>query len=698
MKNKISTTIIIAIVSCSIIMSALVGILSIVKCTNIVKIQKRENLSNIVLSKGNEYSAQMDKVENAVKELSVLILDGIDVHKAKSKNYMDAYENGLSLLMRNLGKSNSGLVGMYINFDPKFTGGEKPYSVTYKYDEQKKQSLVKRDDSPLTDFYESNINMDWYYNPIKAQKGVWSKPYIDSSSKINMISYTMPIYSNKELIGVSGIDISFERLKKLILSTKIYGTGSAFLLDKDYSFIVGTNKKLTDKLNTTENGKYKFITDELESKKSFVTTVDFEGNNQMMGYLKLTNGQIMAVKVYTSEIFQDLTDVTHIIILIIAIGIILSIIIALTISKRISKPIVVASNFIGKLSKLDLSSSNNDFEINQMLLSKNEIGVMGNNLIELRKELTNVIKELAEDSNEILESSSNISYTTDQISLKMDVINESVKQVSLGAEQLSATTEEVNATVDDIVNNIDQVSYKSNLGINIAKEIEKQANRVKISTAASISQTETLYSEKQINILNAIEKGKVVGQVILMVDEIKSIASQTNLLALNAAIEAARAGDQGRGFAVVADEVRKLAEQSSKAVRNIEFITAEVQIAFENLSVNSQDVLDFIADKVKPDYEAFLQTSNQYGADAEEFNAMSSDVGNSMDTVHKTVMEIQGAIENVSATSEESVASSEEILASVNESAIAIQEIARTSHNQTIVAKKLSDIVQKFKM
>ena len=379
------------------------------------------------------------------------------------------------------------------------------------------------------------------------------------------------------------------------------------------------------------------------------------------------------------------------IIVAIALGLVVAIILGFTIATSISKHIRMLLIVAQALGENDLSKT---VDID----SKDEIGGLAKAINKAITNLKMLIGEVAESATDISATSEELSATTQEISAKMDIVNEAVRQVSLGAEQLSATTQEVNATTESIANNVAEVTIRAHEGNKISKDIEVKAKQVRKGAENSSSTANKLYLEKQESILKAIEEGKVVSEVKLMADEIGSIASQTNLLALNAAIEAARAGEQGKGFAVVADEVRKLAEESSTTVQRIHEVTGKVQKAFQNLSNNAKDILAFIDDKVKPDYGLFVDTSKQYGADAIEFNNLSTNIGDSMSIVNNTVSEIKMAIENVSATAEESVASSEEILASVNESVMAIQEIAKASQNQAILAEKLNVMVQRFKL
>ena len=196
----------------------------------------------------------------------------------------------------------------------------------------------------------------------------------------------------------------------------------------------------------------------------------------------------------------------------------------------------------------------------------------------------------------------------------------------------------------------------------------------------------------------AIEDGKVVDSIKVMADTIGDIAEQTNLLALNAAIEAAKAGEQGKGFAVVAEEVRRLAEESAEAVINIQNTIVKVQQAFKSSIDTGSDILEFINTKVDEQFNAYGETGNRYYNDSELVSKMSEEIAAMSEEIAATVGQVSEAVQNMAEASQKSSEESEIIKESMSETTRTIEQVALTTQSQAEIAKKLNEIVQKFKL
>jgi len=127
---------------------------------------------------------------------------------------------------------------------------------------------------------------------------------------------------------------------------------------------------------------------------------------------------------------------------------------------------------------------------------------------------------------------------------------------------------------------------------------------------------------------------------------------------LNTAIESARAGEAGKVFAIVAEEVRKLAEESAASVSSIQQTIGKLQLAFKIQFENANGILNFINEKVAPDYEIFATTGKQYLKDAEMIKQFTQAFSNNTMGIKSFIDEISKAIESVASTSEEGVAGS----------------------------------------
>jgi methyl-accepting chemotaxis protein len=371
----------------------------------------------------------------------------------------------------------------------------------------------------------------------------------------------------------------------------------------------------------------------------------------------------------------------------------ISFIISTLLGLKITNSSLKEINKILKFSK-DISNGvlNKPIELN----SKDEIGMIAEKLNIAGDSIKALVEEIIHSTDHMNASSQELSATTEEISSMMSSVNESTYQIAKGSENLSSVTEEISASTQEMNENITKLSYKAHEAAQSSDEIKKRAVNIKEKASKSIEEGKSIYDEKRKNIIKAIEDGKIVSEVKTMAASIVSISEQTNLLALNAAIEAARAGEQGRGFAVVAEEVRKLSEESSKSVKSINQMVLAVENAFNNISKSGNEVLDYIANVVTPNYQLLMDTGIQYEKDAEFINNMSNGINDSLKQIKVVVSQVNIAVEDAASTAEQSASGSEEILGSVNEVTKAIEDIALSSQSQAELSQKIAQIVNKF--
>lgn len=374
---------------------------------------------------------------------------------------------------------------------------------------------------------------------------------------------------------------------------------------------------------------------------------------------------------------------------------ILSIMITLVIGGIISKD---STKVLLKIKALATRLSNYDFSEDLILKRRDEYGETAETLNKAQENVRELINVINESAKKVDESSENLAYSISEVSRNFNEVNEATKRINTSVQENSAIAEEISASVEEVNSTVTILSEKATDGTNNVINIKDRANNVENSSKKAIDIISKVYEEKEEKIIKSIEEGKVVNEIGIMANTISKIAEQINLLSLNAAIEAARAGEQGKGFAVVAEEVRKLADQSSEAVKNVKDVITKVQKSFEDLSVNSNELLQFMDADVNKQFKDFSSIGKQYYEDADFVNEMSTELAGMSEEISATISQVSDAVQHMAEMSQKSSESTNHIELSFNESMLSINKMSQTAKEQLALANSLGEIIKRFKI
>ena len=479
--------------------------------------------------------------------------------------------------------------------------------------------------------------------------------------------------------NISNDDDYIQECSQIVKEISMEGISSAYgyLVDTDGTMIYHpTEEKIGEQV---ENSVVLNVVDQLKQGKvpeNAVVTYDFNGEEKYAAYaITKTTNQIVVVTADKTEIMKPIKSMFSKLLATLFICLILSAIIGYILSRFITRPIKDLTEIISNTSQLN-------FEHNpasaKLCARKDETGVMAREVRSMRKNLRDMVAEIKNAGNLINTNVTGLNNIT-------DTVNQMCSDNSATSQQLAAGMEETAVTINENVNSIkdeaENINTMAENGAKNSEDVMQRATALQEKTVTASNKTMQMYTNVKEKATLAIEGSRAVDKINELTGTIMEISSQTSLLALNASIEAARAGEAGKGFAVVATEIGSLADQTSKAIADIEDIVKEVNNAVSNMSNCLEETTGFLENTVTADYKEFEQVGVQYREDADVFKT-------SMEEVKTSMAHLAAAIENIAVALNG-------INDTVNEASIGVTDIAEKTSDMVGKTSETTDMVDK---
>ena len=544
----------------------------------------------------------------------------------------------------------------------------------------------------------------WYTGALNDDGQIfWTTPYKSTDTgKMQTTAAVTVKNSQGQVIGVLGIDLSYDNLAKTISSMNVGRTGSVTLVSKDGTVLASRGKSKNYTFSSGQSIKNNSVFKAISAAKSNsgVLTVNDKQIGQVY-YNKTDDGEWSFAVVDHNDLNTELHSLLIISLVITLVMIVIVTLYAMYSSKVIKETVAVYIKHFkaaseGKFSKIKPFSGGitfkllvNPTKLGKKLSSPDENGQEFNQIAYYYNQMVTAIggsiNKVQGESNHVAEKSNSLLGLSQQT----NKATEEVAQAITGIAQV--TTSQAQETSDSV----GQLKHLSDviktLHKNVKQMNERSANAGKLNqqnleisdqVANNWNQELTKMQELETSVSHLNEQVQNINKIV---NVIGGISRQTNLLALNASIEAAGAGDAGKGFAVVATEIRKLSDQSKDSTKEIEEILGKIQVDSGEMvkkmgaSVAGGKEQTKLIDQAIGSSKNVSEVNQKLIDDIQEIEQASGKIAEVQSKIEESLENISASTEENSAGAEEVSANSEEVQATMEEFTNHVSELQKTA-------------------
>lgn len=235
--KSIQTKIILLLLVTIIVCSFVIGGNGIISANKAIETDSMEIMNLLSGQNAEGLNSIFEGVEHSVDTLRQYSIDSVRSVQRLSTDveYCADYTYKLDALANTVVENTEGAVAVYIRFNPEIAGPKAGFYTVYS---EERGKYISSNTTDLSLYASTDTEyVGWYYAAVEAGAPVWMAPYYSQRANEYLVSYVAPIYKADTLIGVVGMDVSFDYIADRCDEIQIYDSGYAFIVDENFNVL-----------------------------------------------------------------------------------------------------------------------------------------------------------------------------------------------------------------------------------------------------------------------------------------------------------------------------------------------------------------------------------------------------------------------------------------------------------------------------